>query len=349
MKKIDVAVIGASGYAGLELLRLLLGHPGVRISAVTSEQSAGQPVRQVFPALQTEEIPPYESLNLEAIGQKADFFFVALPAGSALEPVAQLVRMGKKVVDLSADYRLQDPRQYQDWYHHIHPDPALLQRAVYGLSEIHREEIRQSSLVANPGCYPVSVILALYPILKEGLADLTRPLLVDAKSGVSGAGRSPTLTSHFSEVSEGIVPYGLGGHRHTPEMIQELSALTGGTVRLTFTPHLIPINRGILSTIYLDQTREVQTQDLVTLYRACYKDEPFVKVLGEDQAPNPHHVRGTNACHIGIVSIPGSPVIVIFSAIDNLMKGAAGQAIQNMNLMMGWDETWGLKTHGLFP
>jgi N-acetyl-gamma-glutamyl-phosphate reductase len=222
-------------------------------------------------------------------------------------------------------------------------------RAVYGLPEVYREQIRAAHLVANPGCYPVTVILALLPILKKGLMDPKQPVMIDAKSGISGAGRSPALTYHFPEVQEGLIAYGLGGHRHVPEMEQELSGLAGWAVRLTFTPHLIPMNRGILSTMYLSLNSSMQTQTLINLYRDFYKAEPFVQILDEGLSPNPHHVRGSNLCQIGMGVDQRTGVTVILSAIDNLVKGAAGQALQNMNLMMGLEETLGLESTGLFP
>jgi len=344
-----VAVVGGSGYTGAELLRLLSQHPQVRLTAVTSEQSAGKGVGEVFPSLQHRLLLVYEVLDVATISQKADFFFVALPSGSAMEPVAQLVERGKKVVDLSADYRLRDAQQYQEWYHQPHRYPSLLDRAVYGLPEIYRERIQTAHLVANPGCYPVTVILALLPILKNGLMDLSRPILIDSKSGISGAGRTPALTYHFPEIQEGLMAYGLGQHRHIPEMEQELSGLAGGAVKVTFTPHLIPINRGILSTIYLSLSPSMETQSLINLYRDFYKTEPFVQVLDSGVSPNPHHVRGSNLCQIGILVNQRTGVTVLLSAIDNLVKGAAGQAIQNMNLMMGLDEILGLGSTGLFP
>jgi len=346
---IKAAVVGGSGYTGAELLRLLFQHPQVRLTAVTSEQSAGRGVGQVFPSLQHQLSLVYEALDVAAISQKADFFFVALPSGSAMDPVAQLVEKGKKVVDLSADYRLREAQQYQTWYHQPHKHPSLLPRAVYGLPEIHREQIKKAQLVANPGCYPVTVILALLPILKNGLVDLNRPIMIDSKSGISGAGRSPALNYHFPEVQEGLVAYGLGGHRHIPEMEQELSGIANGTVKLTFTPHLVPMNRGILSTVYLSLHSSVETQALIDLYRDFYKAEPFVRVLDKGISPNPHHIRGSNLCQMGVAVDPRTGVTVLLSAIDNLVKGAAGQAVQNMNLMMGLEETLGLESAGIFP
>ncbi len=346
---IKVAVVGGSGYTGAELIRLLSQHPRVRLTAVTSEQSAGKGVGQVYPSLQHRVSLAYEALDVANLSSRADFFFVALPSGSAMDAVAQLVEKGKKVVDLSADYRLHDAQQYQTWYHQSHRHPSLLGRAVYGLPEVHREQIRKAHLVANPGCYPVTVILALAPLLKKGLLDLNRPVMVDAKSGVSGAGRSPALAYHFPEIQEGLMAYGLGGHRHIPEMEQELSGLAGKPVRLTFTPHLVPMNRGILSTLYLSLHSSTETQALIDLYRDFYKVEPFVRILDKGLSPNPHHVRGSNLCHIGMSVDPRTGVTVLISAIDNLVKGAAGQAIQNMNLMLGFEENLGLESAGLFP
>lgn len=344
-----IAVIGATGYTGIELLRLLSLHPRVCIAAVTSEQSAGKSVAQVLPSLGTGPFPPLEALDIESVAQKADFFFIALPAGSAMEAAAALVQKGKKVIDLSADYRLRDPRVYETWYRRPHRHPALLGEAVYGLCEIHRQEIAKARLVANPGCYPVSVLLALQPLVKEGLVNWDRPLIVDAKSGVSGAGRSPALNHHFPELNEGLAAYGLAGHRHLPEMTQELSALAGDPVKLAFTPHLLPINRGILSTVYLSLRAELSSSQLLEIYKKFYQKEPFVRILEEGQSPNPHHVRGSNYCHIGVAVDSRTGLAVLLSAIDNLVKGASGQAVQCMNLMMGFEETVGLESPGIFP
>jgi N-acetyl-gamma-glutamyl-phosphate reductase len=349
LKIIQVAVIGGGGYAGAELLRLLSLHPQVRISCVTSEQSAGKDVGKVFPSLQHRLQMQFEKLDAGVLAQKADFFFVALPSGSAMDCVAELVKKGKLVVDLSADYRLRDPGVYEKWYRQPHRHAALLDQAVYGLPEIHREKIKQAQLVGNPGCYPVTAILALTPLMKSGGIDPDRPLLIDSKSGISGAGRSPALGYHFPEANEGLVAYGLGGHRHVPEMEQELSQLSGYPVTLTFTPHLIPMNRGILTTAYLSLGRRIGTQELVDLYRDFYKSEPFVRVLDGGESPNPHHLRGSNVCQIGLSVDERTGVTVLLAAIDNLVKGAAGQAIQNMNLMMGLEETLGLESSGVFP
>lgn len=346
---IRVAIIGGTGYTGSELIRLLSRHPEVRLTAMTSEQSAGKGVGQVFPSLQHGPLPVYEALDLEAIGQKADFFFIALPSGSAQDPVAWLVEKDKKVVDLSADYRLHQPQLYPEWYNQSHRYPSLLAQAVYGLPEIHREKIKQATLVANPGCYPVATLLALLPTVKNGLLDFSQPILVDAKSGISGAGRSPALAYHFPEVQGGITAYALTRHRHIPEMEQELSGLAGKTVKLIFTPHLIPVNRGILSTVYFSPNCPLETQAWVNLYRDFYKSEPFVQVLDGGISPNPHHVQGSNFCQISVAADSRTERVILLSAIDNLVKGAAGQAVQNMNLMLGFEETLGLESAGLFP
>ncbi|OGW17871.1 MAG: N-acetyl-gamma-glutamyl-phosphate reductase, partial [Nitrospirae bacterium GWC1_57_7] len=254
----------------------------------------------------------------------------------------------RKVVDLSADYRITDPAVYEKWYEHGHRYPALLTEAVYGLPELYRERIEKASLIANPGCYPTSAILGLAPLVRGGMIDL-ESIIIDAKSGVSGAGRSPTLAHHFPEVNEGLMAYKIGTHRHTPEIEQELSALAGKGVIVSFTPHLIPMNRGILTTIYARLTKFIDTAELRARFEEAYRNEPFLRLLPPGQVPNVRHVRGSNFCDIGVTADPRTGRAVIVTVIDNLVKGAAGQAVQNMNLMARFEETEGLLSAGLFP
>jgi len=295
-----------------------------------------------------------EPLELETLSGKADFFFLALPHTTAMATAAGLLRQGKKVVDLSADFRLKDPKQYRQWYQATHTHPDLLRSAVYGLPEVHRAAIRTASLVANPGCYPTGALLGLIPLL-SGRAALKGPrihldgIVIDAKSGVSGAGRRVELAYHFSEVNESASAYQVASHRHLPEIEQEIAALAGKPVCVSFTPHLLPMTRGILTTLYARMKKPLPSPDWVKQFEGFYRDEPFVHLLPSGQWPNTRAVRGSNACHIGVVADPRTEQVIIVTAIDNLVKGAAGQAIQNMNLMMGFDETLGLEDPGLFP
>ncbi len=347
-KKETVAIIGSSGYTGGELFRLLLFHPAVRVTAVTSERSAGKPIAEIFPQLLGLTDLVCEPLDPEAVAKKADILFLALPHVTAQEAGHRFHALGKKVVDLSADYRLSDPAAYRKWYDHEHQYPALLASAVYGLPELHRERIKKSALIANPGCYPTGAILGLAPLLKERMIDLAS-IVIDSKSGVSGAGRSPGLPYHFPEANEAFMAYKIGTHRHTPEIEQELSLLAGKQVTVSFTPHLVPMNRGILTTIYGQLVPFRDTSELLDAFQKLYRDEPFVRVLPAGQLPNTRHVRGSNFCDIGVHADPRTGRAVVVTAIDNLVKGASGQAIQNMNLMMGFDETAGLKHAGMFP
>jgi len=345
---ITVAIVGASGYTGLELIRLLDRHPEVMITSVTSEQSAGKPISDLFPSLRGRCELLLEPLDPAVIAAKAELIFTALPHQAAMAVVPTFLEVGRKVVDLSADYRLHDPAVYGAWYEE-HKNPELLQASVYGLPELRRETIRSACLVANPGCYPTSIILGLKPLLDAGLID-PATIIADSGSGVSGAGRSAKVDSLYCEVNEGFKAYGVGGlHRHTPEIEQELSELAGQPVTITFTPHLVPMDRGILSTIYATPTRAVTADELVALYAAAYRDEPFVRPLPKGQFPSTAFVRGSNFCDIGVTLDSRTNRIIVVSAIDNLVKGASGQAIQNMNLVCGFPETLGLEGLALFP
>jgi N-acetyl-gamma-glutamyl-phosphate reductase len=339
-----VAIAGASGYTGLELLRILLRHPNVEITAVTSEKYEGRPVSEVFPGLLDARGLVCRALDPAALGRMADVIFTALPHKTSMGVVAALVKTGKKVVDLSADFRLKDARTYESFYgKHAYPD--LLPKAVYGLPELHRAEIRKAQLVANPGCYPTGAILALAPLLKAGRIDLD-PIIVDAKSGISGAGRAPTVDHLFCEVHGGVKAYQVAEHRHTPEMEQELSRAADHSVRITFTPHLVPMDRGILSTIYVHPK---PSAELAQAYAAAYAKEPFVRVLPAGNIPATAHVLGSNYAFIGFRPELRTGRTVIVSVIDNLVKGASGLAVQNMNLLFGLDETTGLSQLPLFP
>ncbi|MFA5072668.1 MAG: N-acetyl-gamma-glutamyl-phosphate reductase [Nitrospirota bacterium] len=347
-KKLPIAIVGSSGYTGGELYRLLLQHPDVTVTAITSEKSAGQPITALFPNLAGLTQLQCETLQYEPIAKKADFIFLALPHVASQEAAARFHELGKKVVDLSADYRLSDPTLYEHWYEHRHGYPELLHHAVYGLPELHRKRIMQTSLVANPGCYPTSAILGLAPAIKNNMIDLAG-IVVDSKSGVSGAGRGLSLASLYAEANEGFMAYKIGTHRHTPEIEQELSGLAGKEVVISFTPHLVPMNRGIFSTIYASLSKPFHTKEAHELYQEFYKEERFIRLLPIGEFPNVRNVRGSNFCDIGISVDPRTGRLIVLVAIDNLVKGAAGQAIQNMNLMMGFEEDAGLGDAGLFP
>jgi N-acetyl-gamma-glutamyl-phosphate reductase len=345
---LKAAIVGASGYTGVELLRILHSHPEMAVTCVTSEQSAGKPISDVFPTLRGRCDIVLENLEPVGIAEKVDVVFTALPHKAAMEVVPTFLKMEKTVVDLSADYRLRDAAVYEQWYDK-HLNPEFLLEAVYGLPELRRAQIAEASLVANPGCYPTSVILGLAPLLKNKVID-PRSIIVDAKSGVSGAGRGAKVDGLYCEVNEGFRAYGVGGvHRHIPEIEQELSLLAGNPLAIAFTPHLVPMDRGILSTIYSAPLGKVTAADLVTLYDAFYDGEPFVRVLPEGTFPSTAHVRGSNFCDIGIAVDQRTGRVIVVSAIDNLVKGASGQAVQNMNLMCGLPETLGLDNLGIFP
>ncbi|MDW7651921.1 MAG: N-acetyl-gamma-glutamyl-phosphate reductase [Bacillota bacterium] len=337
---LKVAVVGATGYTGRELAGILVRHPHVRPACLTSESFAGQRLDQVYPQFRSVLEAPLEKLDMDKVAD-CDFIFSALPHGLSVDTVPKLVKTGKKVVDLSGDFRLRAADLYPEWYGYEHRFPEYLGKRVYGLPEINREKIKTAGLVANPGCYPTSVLLALKPLLAEGIVD-TKDIIVDAKSGVSGAGRSPKLPFHFPECTENFKAYKVAGHQHTPEIEQELSAVSGSPVSLLFTPHLVPMVRGILSTIYLRPVKDLTEEAIWQVFKEHYAGEPFVRLLMPPELPETKYVSGTNFCDISLRLDRRSGRLIVISAIDNLIKGAAGQAVQNMNLMMGWPEEAGL-------
>ena len=343
-----VGIIGASGYTGVELTRILTNHPECELTVVTSRQYAGQPLSTVFPNLREHIDLICEKPDLDRLKEKADFFFTAVPHKTAMDIVPILLAAGKKVVDLSADFRLRDAGVYEQWYQ-AHSCPDLLQNAVYGLPELYRQHVSNAALTANPGCYPTSVILGLAPLLREHIID-HETLIIDSQSGTTGAGRTASVGTLFCEVADGFRAYKVGGtHRHIPEMEQELTALAGEKVTISFTPHLLPISRGILSTMYGSLVGSHDMQAIQTLYEDTYNKEPFVRICPQGTFPATQHVRGSNCCDIGLQQDPRTGRIIIMSAIDNIAKGAAGQAVQNMNLMNDFPETQGLKGAPFFP
>jgi N-acetyl-gamma-glutamyl-phosphate reductase len=349
---LKVAVLGASGYTGGELLRLLCLHPRIKLAAVTSGQSAGHPIEALFPNLKGRLSLTLEPLDPNQLADKADLFFLALPHTTAMPVAARLIEKKKRVIDLSADFRLKDPKTYERWYKTAHLHPGLLGKACYGLPELHRKAIKSARIVANPGCYPTGALLGLLPLFQKQGVD-SGQIIIDAKSGISGAGRSPSQATHFPEAHEAVSAYSIGRHRHLPEIEQELSLLAKKKVAVIFTPHLVPINRGILSTIYVKLTKKIETDAAVKLFQDFYEGDLFVRVLPSGELPNTRNVQGSNDVHIGLVvdghANRSSAILIVVTAIDNLVKGAAGQAIQNMNLMMGFEESLGLTAPGLFP
>jgi N-acetyl-gamma-glutamyl-phosphate reductase len=348
---IRVAVAGASGYMGAELLRLLLRHPRVTLTGVTSERLAGEPLAHAYPHLRGATELAFHDLDPEWLASVADVAFLALPHMESQRAVPVLRARGCKVIDLSADYRLRDARDYVTWYKAPHIDATGLAEAVYGLAELHRKAISAASLVASPGCYPVGAILATAPLLKGGLARLDG-IVIDGKSGVSGAGAQGRRVDPmylFTEANENVQAYAIGAHRHTAEMEQELSTLAGAPVRVSFTPHLLPLNRGLFTTASVPLATSMSTADLVSAYREFYAGEPFVRVLGEGERPATRNVLASNFCDVTVVGDPRTGRATCVSAIDNLGKGGSANGVQNLNVMFGWHEHTGLEAPPMYP
>jgi N-acetyl-gamma-glutamyl-phosphate reductase len=346
MAQIRVAIINVTGYIGVDLARLLLQHPDVQLCCVTGRSLAGKPLSEVFPHLASSNL-----LIQPELDASVDFVFSAMPHNASADIVEPLVKQGLKVIDVSADFRLKDQQEYETWYGARHPCPQLLASAVYGLPELHRAEIAEAQLVANPGCYPTGAILALAPAIASGMTE--GDIIVDSKSGVSGAGRSLTLTTHYAECNESVAAYAVAGHRHMPEIRQECMLLNSKVQHVVFQPHLVPMTRGILSTCYLrlsqDWLRGMDDpgQTVVQAYRDFYESAPFVRVV--DVPPATKQVWGSNYCHVFPRFDSTTGRLLVISCIDNLVKGGAGQAVQNMNLMCGFDETSGLHELPVYP
>jgi N-acetyl-gamma-glutamyl-phosphate reductase len=353
--RLPVAIVGASGYTGGELVRLLLGHPRAEVAAVYAQRSAGQQLDEVFPQLAGLLSLPIAAFDPDAVARAAPVAFAALPHGASAPAVAALRERGVAVLDLSADFRLADAAEHAAWYGTAdapsHPAPGLLAEAVYGLPERHRAALRGAQLVAAPGCYPTAAILAIAPLLAAGLV-ARDGIVIDAKSGASGAGRSPSAATHLPEAGEGVRAYKVGGvHRHTPEIEQELArACGGGEVRVTFTPHLVPMSRGILACVYAAPADPAAPASVYQdALAAAYAGEPFVTVLPPGRLPDTAHVRGSNRAHVAVAVDARARRVIALCAIDNLVKGASGQAVQCLNIARGWDETAGLEAAPLFP
>lgn len=342
---VKVGIVGGTGYTGVELLRLLVLHPEVELHAVTSRSESGLSVADLYPNLRGRLDLAFSEPSLESLSQ-CDFVFFATPNGVAMEMVPDLLKAGVKIVDLAADFRLKDAAEWEKWYGMPHACADVLSSAVYGLPEVNRAAIKQAKLVANPGCYPTAVLLGFLPLLELGIVDPSR-LIADSKSGASGAGRQAHLNMLLCEASESFKAYGVAGHRHLPEIKQGLNLAAEEQVGLTFVPHLVPMIRGIHATLY--STLTAKGKDLQEIFEARYANEPFVDVLPPGGLPETRSVKGSNYCRIAVHQPQGGDVVVVLSVIDNLVKGAAGQAVQNMNLMCGFEETLGLSHVALMP
>lgn len=344
-----IGIVGASGYSGSELLRFLVNHPsGLSVELATSETYAGQRVDRVLPHLRGFIDLAFEPLDIYSLKERVDVVVLAVPHKVAMNYAPQIISQGLRVVDFSADYRLYDVETYTEWYDETHTSAELIQNAVYGLPERYREKIREAQLIANPGCYPTSAILATTPLLNYKLIEVDS-IIVDSKSGISGAGPKPKDTTHYPNRESNLVAYNIGKHRHTPEIEQELSAVAGKDVTVTFTPHLIPMTRGILTTVYARLKQPLDSERLLGTYNTYYESEPFIRVLDNDEYPQTKAVLGSNYCDIGVAVDKRTQRVVVMAAIDNLGKGAAGAAVQNLNLMSGLPETDGLTIPGLMP
>ncbi len=344
---IKACVAGATGYTGLELIRLLLQHPEIQIEHVTADANKGKRLSEVCPSLAGIFDPKLVALSPD-LAADCDVVFLALPHTASMDKVAGWLDAGCKVIDLSADFRLHEQTVYESWYNTAHQSPEFLEEAVYGLPELHREKIKLARLVANPGCYPTGAILGLAPLMDCGWVNLDS-LIADCKSGVSGAGRKLNTGTQFCEANEGVSAYGLTTHRHTPEIEQELSGLAGRKLNVVFSPHLMPMIRGILSTLYISLTKEMSVESVLAHYAEFYKDEPFIRLLPAGKYPSTQQVARSNYCDIGVAVDQRTNRLIITTAIDNLMKGASSQAVQNCNLMFDFPETQGLQGPPVFP
>ena len=343
---VRVSIIGASGYGGGELVRLLAGHREVELVHLTAETRAGEAMAELYPNLRGFTDAVTAPTDVERIARDSDVVFIALPNGKAMALAPSIVPHAR-VVDLGADFRFWDPLVYERWYKTPHACPDLLEASAYGLTEFHRAQIRRARITGNPGCYPTAALLAVLPLLQSGMV-ASSGIIVDAKSGVSGAGRTATPGTHFAEVNENVRPYNVAGHRHTPEIEQELSALLEAPVAVTFTPHLIPMTRGILVTAYLQVKDGLTTEQGTAILQEAYATEPFVRVL-TDGLPQTKATSGSNFCDVAVRVDPRTRTAIAMAALDNLVKGASGQAIQNMNVMLGLPEELGLRSPGLYP
>ncbi len=345
---LKLGIIGATGYVGAEVIRLLCRRKDIEITTVVSNSFAGQPFSNVYPSLRGIFDKVCDPMDPDVFSDKAEVFITALPHGVSTTIIPPLLAKGKKVLDHSADFRFRDKETYEKWYKCGHNAPDLIAGSVYGLPELYRESIKEASLIANPGCYPTCTLLGIAPVLKKGLIS-TENIIIDAASGMSGAGRKSELAYSFCESAESFKPYGVANHRHTPEIEQELSLLAGKPVLVSFTPHLLPVKRGMLATCYLNLAQTAAAaEEIHNLYTEFYKDEPFVRVLPLGALPETRFVAGTNYADIGLVVDKRLNRLIVMSALDNLGKGAAGQAVQSLNILAGFDETEGLLSPALY-
>lgn len=347
-RKVRAAIVGSTGYGGVELIRLLDTHPYVEITAVLSSSSAGEPLAAGYPHLTEIRTDVLEAIDPPSLAEKADIVFLATPAGVATKLAPEMLAAGLDVIDLSGDFRLKSPQIYEEWYKKPAADPALLEQAVYGLSEVFGEDVQGAKLISNPGCYSTTSLLGLIPAVQAGFID-PATIIIDAKSGVSGAGRGASLGTHYAEVNENFKAYKVNQHQHIPEIEQALTRVAGRPVTVTFTTHLVPMTRGIMATMYASVTGSRTQQDFIDLYRSYYEGRRFVRIRPEGVLPATKEVYGSNYCDIGFAVDERTGRVTIISVTDNLMKGAAGQAIQNLNLRMGWDEGLGLKFVPVYP
>lgn len=342
------AIIGGTGYSSIELMRLLHKHPFVEITMIISNSQAGSNLLDIYPHVKNIIEQPLQTFDLNTLSKHVDLVFLATPSGISKDIVPQLLETGIKCIDLSGDFRLRSPKNYEEWYKHAAASEEYLQQATYGLSEIYADSIKESKLIANPGCYPTASLLGLIPVLKNKLVD-SKSIIIDAKSGVSGAGRGVSIGTHFAEVNENLKAYKIGSHQHIPEIEQILEDESGLSTPVTFTTHLVPMTRGIMCTIHANLLESVTTSEIVQLYKEFYQGHPFVRVREEGNFPTTKEVLGSNFCDMGVHADIRTGRLTIISVIDNLVKGASGQAIQNMNLMYGWDVRTGLLEIPVYP
>lgn len=347
-EKMKAAIIGGTGYGSIELTRLIQKHPFLEIGSVVSNSQAGSNFSDIYPHLSNIIDKPLEKFDANSLCEQNDIVFLATPSGVSSNLVPQLLDNGIKCIDLSGDFRLRSAEEYELWYKHSPAEQKFIEKATYGLSEIYGEKIKTSNLIANPGCYPTAATLGLLPIAKTDYID-QKSIIIDAKSGVTGAGRSLSITSHYAEINENLKAYKLGAHQHIPEIEQVLQDEIGSPITITFTTHLVPMLRGIMCTLYVNLKENIATNEIHQLYNEFYKNHPFVRVRPLGTVPATKEVLGSNYCDIGLHVDPRTNRLTIISVIDNLVKGAAGQAIQNVNLMNGWDEQTGLADLPLYP
>ena len=347
----NVSIVGATGYSGLELIRLLQHHPYAKLSSIISGSQSGEQLTHIYPHLAgiiSSDLDRLEDFQVERLTEEADLVFLATPSGVSSQLLPQLIEANIKCIDLSGDFRLKSPALYEQWYHKSAADPHYLEQVIYGLSEIYADQIKQASFIANPGCYPTAALLALVPVVQHGWIE-DGSIIIDGKTGVSGAGRGLSMNTHFSETNENVKAYKLGVHQHTPEIEQVLADVSGESARITFSTHLLPMTRGIMCTVYVQLKAPKSTQDVIRFYRDFYQDDPFVRIRPEGNWPSTKEVYGSNYCDLGFLSDPRTGRLTIVSVIDNVVKGASGQAIQNMNMLHGWDVTAGLAVTPVYP